>query len=159
MAVFVAGAVALFAVGSLFLGAAIQSPSMLQWTGTAVHAVDNGGIAYYSFHGQSYTLDVTAARMQAGTVYLDPADPSTAMFSSPLTRWTDIATIGGPYAASMLLLTFGFARRSARRHLRDRGPGPSFGTGLDHTALGRLRDRQREVDVRRSGPDQHPTGS
>ena len=153
MGTFVAGAVALFMMGSLFLVAAVQSPSMLQWSGTAVKAVESGGIAYYSFHGQTYTLDVTSPVLQSDTVYLDPADPSNAMFSNPVTRWTDIATVGGPYTASVLLLTLGFARRSRRRRrrLQDSGPGVSFGTGLDHVTLGRLLDRQRMLDVRDGG--------
>src|ERR1019366_3941455 len=53
MGTFIAGAVALFVVGSLFLVAAVQSPSMLQWTGTAVRSVESGGLLYYTFHGQS----------------------------------------------------------------------------------------------------------
>ena len=158
MGTYVAGAVALFIVGSLFLVAAVQSPSMLQWTGTAVKAVESGGIAYYSFHGQTYTMDVTSPVLQSGTVYLDPADPSIAMFSNPLTRWADIATVGGPYAASVLLLTLGFARRSRRRRKRqkDRGPGVSFGTGLDNVTLDRLLDRQRRSNVRDRGDPRDP---
>lgn len=48
MGAFIAGAFVLLVVGSLFLVAAVQSPSMLQWTGTAVQAVDHRGIAYLS---------------------------------------------------------------------------------------------------------------
>ena len=151
MGTFVAGAVALFVVGTLFLVAAVQSPSTLQWTGTAVRAVESGGLAYYTFHGQTYTLDITSPLLGSSTVYLDPADPSNAMFSNPVTRWTDIGSVGGPYLASVLLLTFGFARRARRRRLRDRDLQLSFGSGLDHTTLGRLLERQRDVDVRGRG--------
>ena len=156
MGTFIAGAVALFVVGSLFLVAAVQSPSMLQWTGTAVRSVESGGLLYYTFHGQSYTLDVTSPVLGSSTVYVDPADPSNAMLSSPLTRWTDIGSVGGPYAASVLLLTYGFTRRARRRRLRDRGLQQSFGSGLDHTTLGLLLDRQRGVDFRGGGAAKMP---
>jgi len=146
MGTFVTGAALLFVVGSLFLVAAVQSPTMLQWTGTAVKVVENGGIAYYSFHGQSYTLDVTTPLQRSNTVYVDPAEPSNAIFSNPVTRWADIATVGGPYAASVLVLTLGFARRSRRRRLKEHDPGSSFGSGLDHTTLSRLLERQRRTD-------------
>lgn len=111
-------AVALFVFGSLFVLAEVQSPSMLQWTGTGVHASQSGGIAFYSFQGQTYTLDVPTPAAFSSTVYFDPADPSTAMFSNTLTRWTEAATVAGPYAAAALLLALGFARRSRRRRLR-----------------------------------------
>lgn len=111
-------AVALFMVGSLFVLAEVQSPSMLQWTGTAVHDVQSGGIAYYSFRGQTYTLNVATPASFSSTVYIDPADPSTAMFSNTLTRWTEAATVAGPYAGSLLLLALGFARRAQRRRRR-----------------------------------------
>jgi len=158
MGTFIAGAVALFVVGSLFLVAAVQSPSMLQWTGTAVRSAESGGLLYYTFHGQTYTLDVTSPVLGSSTVYVDPADPSNAMLSNPLTRLTDIGSVGGPYAASLLLLTFGLTRRARRRHLRDRGLRQSFGSGLDQTTLGRLLDRQRGVDLRGGGGAKMPIG-
>jgi hypothetical protein len=111
-------AVALFVVGTLFVLAEVQSPSMLQWSGTAVHDVQSGGIAYYSFHGQNYTLNVDSPGMWSSTVYVDPADPSNAMFANTFTRWTEAATVAGPYAGSVLLLGLGFARRSRRRRLK-----------------------------------------
>jgi len=116
--IFTGFAVVFFVLGSLFILAEIQSPSMLQWTGTPVHADQSGGIAYYSFQGQTYTLNVASPGQYSSTVYLDPADPSTAMFGNTITRWTEIATVGGPYAASALMLTIGFARRSRRRRTR-----------------------------------------
>jgi hypothetical protein len=151
--VFTGAAIALFLLGSLFLGADVQSPSKLQWTGTAVHAVEDGGIAFYSFGGQNYTLNVASPQDFSSTVYLDPAEPSNAMFGNALLRWTEFATVGGVYIAAALLLTLGFARRSRRRRRRmrlgDRDPGLSFGSGLDDGTVGRLLDRQRQVD----GPD------
>jgi hypothetical protein len=114
-------AAALFVLGSAFILATLQSPSYLQWTGTQVPDVQSGGIAYYSFHGVEYTLDLpTRAPGQStmsGTVVLDPADPSQAMFSRPLSKWIEGAVVVGPYATSVLVLAFGFARRSRRRHL------------------------------------------
>ena len=111
-------AVALLVFGSLFVLAEIQSPSMLQWNGTGVHASESGGIAFYSFKGQTYTLDVPTPSAFSSTVYIDPADPSTAMFSNTLTRLTEASTVAGPYALAALLLALGFARRSRRRRLR-----------------------------------------
>jgi hypothetical protein len=119
---------------------------MLQWTGTAVRAVENGGIAYYSFNGQSYTLNVTSGLPNSGTVYVDPAEPSNAIFSNSVTRWTDIGSVGGPFVASVLLLTLGFSRRSRRRHRKEHDPGVSFGGGLDDTTMSRLLERQRRTD-------------
>ena len=143
MGPFVVGAAVLFVLGSLFVGATVQSPSLLQWTGTAVPAVESGGISYYSFHGENYTLDVTSPWVQADTVYLNPAEPSDAMLGNPVVRWAEFAFIAGPYAASVVLLTFGFARRSRRRRLKTARPGVVDGTGLDLATLRRLRDRQR----------------
>ena len=136
-------AAVLFVLGSLFVGATVQSPSVLQWTGTAVPAVESGGISYYSFHGQNYTLDVTSRWVQADTVYLDPEDPSDAMLGNPVVRWAEFASVAGPYAGAVLLLTYGFVRRSKRRRLRNVRRDVAYGTGLDRATLRRLRDRQR----------------
>jgi len=151
MGAFIVGAVVLFLLGSLFLGATLQSPTLLQWTGTAVHSVERGGIAYYSYGGMEYTLDVTSPWLHSGTVYVDPENPSDAMISNPVIRLTELVTIGGPYAASALLLAFGFARRSRRRRLRNRRPEAAYGNGLDPGTLRRLRDRQRPGDDRDEG--------
>ena len=120
-------AAALFMLGSAFILADLQSPSLLQWTGTQVPDVQSGGIAYYSFRGVEYTLDlpVRAPGQSAmpGTVVLDPADPSQAVFARPLSKWIEATVVVGPYATSLLVLAFGFARRSRRRRLKARlGP-------------------------------------
>jgi len=115
-------AAALFVLGSGFILADLQSPSLLQWTGTQVPDVQSGGIAYYSFRGVEYTLDlpIRAPGQSAmpGKVVLDPADPSQAMFARPLSKWIDATLVLGPYATSVLVLAFGFARRSRRRRQR-----------------------------------------
>ena len=123
-------AVAFLVLGSLFLLAAVQSPSMLQWTGTAVHNVESGGIAYYSFNGQTYTLNVPSPEQWSSTIYLDPADPSIAIFSNTVTRWTDLAAVGGSFAASVLLLALGFARKARRRRRRLQARGPRLSRGV-----------------------------
>jgi hypothetical protein len=115
-------AAVLFLLGSAFVLADLQSPSLLQWTGTEVSDVQSGGIAYYSFHGVEYTLNVPmpapGQSAMPGTVVLDPADPSQAMFSRPLSKWIEAVLVLGPYTTSVLVLSYGFARRTRRRHLR-----------------------------------------
>ena len=122
MSVFGAIAAALFLLGSGFVLADLQSPSLLQWTGTEVPNVQSGGIAYYSFHGVEYTMDIPMRALGQGpmpsTVYLDPADPSHATFSRPLTKWIEAMVVLGSYATSALVLLFGFLRRSRRSHKR-----------------------------------------
>ena len=119
-------ALAFLVLGSLFVLAEVQSPSMLQWNGTGVHASQSGGIAFYSFQGQTYTLNVPTPAAFSSTVYIDPAEPSTAMFSNTVTRWTEAGTVAGPFAAAALLLALGFARKSRRRRLRRRQRGSLY---------------------------------
>jgi hypothetical protein len=115
-------AAALFLLGSAFILADLQSASLLQWTGTEVSDVQSGGIAYYSFNGVEYTLNVPARApgqsAMPSTVVLDPGDPSQAMFSRPLSKWIEAVLVLGPYTTSVLVLSYGFARRSRRRQLR-----------------------------------------
>jgi hypothetical protein len=124
MSVFAGIAAVLFVLGSGFALADLQSPSLLQWTGTEVPDVQAGGIAYYSFHGVEYTMDVPMRALGQGpmpsTVYLDPGDPSRATFSRPLTKWIEATVVLGSYATSALVLACGFARRSRRSHRRAR---------------------------------------
>lgn len=140
MGAFTGGAVALLVLSCLFLLAVVQGP-MLQWTGTAVPDVRSGGINYYSFQGQEYTLALAYREQWSSTVYLDPEDPSHAVFAHPAGRWIQGATVVGPFVGAFLLLAFGFARRSKRRRkrlkdLKDPGHKLSFGKGLDDRTVG-----------------------
>ncbi|MEP7034783.1 MAG: hypothetical protein ABI662_12245 [Dermatophilaceae bacterium] len=123
---FTAFAVTFLVLGSLFVLAEVQSPSMLQWNGTGVHASQSGGIAFYSFRGQTYTLNVPTPAAFSSTIYIDPAEPSTAMFSNPVTRWTEAGTVAGPFVVAALLLALGFVRKARRRRLRRRQRGALY---------------------------------
>ena len=138
-------AVVFFLLGTLFVLAEVQSPSMLQWNGTGVHATQSGGIAYFSFKGQTYTLDVPTPQSFSSTIYIDPADPSIAMFGTPAARWTEAAAVAGPFAAAALLLAFGFARRSRRRQARLRQRGSLY--AVKERASGNKGRRWRKVDL------------
>jgi hypothetical protein len=115
-------AAALFVLGSLFILADLQSASLLQWTGTQVADVQSGGIAYYSFNGVQYTLDLPVRApgqsSMPSTVVLDPENPSQAIFSRPASKWIEATVVVGPYATSLLVLAFGFVHRTRRRRLR-----------------------------------------
>jgi hypothetical protein len=133
MGVFMWCAAAAFALGSAFILADLQSPSLLQWTGTQVPDVQSGGIAYYSFKGVEYTLNLPVRAPgqspMPGTVVLDPSDPSQALFYKPASRWIEATVVVGPYATALLVLVLGFARTSRRRHRRA-GLGPDeYGWG------------------------------
>jgi hypothetical protein len=120
MSLFAWIAAALFVLGTGFVLADLQSPSLLQWTGTEVSAVQSGGITYYSFHGVQYTISGPLLQQSSTTVYLDPTDPSIAMFSRPWTKWIEAVAVLGSYATSALALAFGFARRSRRSQRKAR---------------------------------------
>lgn len=141
-------ALAFVILGSVFLLAAALSPNTLQWTGQAARGTERGGILFYSYGGQTYTLDDPAASPAAAqTVFVDPSNPSNAMLDSPFDRWIDLLTIGGPYAAAALLLATGYLRRARNRHRR-RTRERSFGDGLDPETVARLLEEQRSGKLR-----------
>ena len=153
-------ALVVFVLGCGFLLADLLSPSTLQWTGQAVRGTERVGIVYYSFRGQEYTLDDPAsAHVTSRTVYVDPSNPSNAMLDNTLNRAVDIATVGGSYVLSALLVAVGFARRGRRRRKRRLGTRDSrgtFGEGIDPDTVARLLARQRQGGKAHRG---HPTGA
>ncbi len=146
---FTGGAVALFVVSCLFLLALVQSPTILQWTGTAVRDVQDGGINYYSFRGQEYTLGLASGEQWSSTIYLDPEDPSHAMFAHPAGRWIEGATVGAPFAGALLLLAFGFARKAKRRRSRLKAHDPKL-------PFGKVLDDRTWVRPGTAAPDRRP---
>lgn len=74
----ITSAVFFIAVGSIL--ATLVFSSVL-WSGTAVQGVDRGGIVYYTYDGQTNSLDDTS-RFYSHTVYLDPKGLTRLPFSA-----------------------------------------------------------------------------
>ncbi len=138
------GASVFFIVGCLFLVGALTGPTRVQWTGRSVQGTERGGIVYYSYNGQNYSLDSTS-RFMSNTVYFDPSDPHSAMLGNAADRVLDIVTVAGPYAIATIILVVGTSRRIRRRRARRRdlssGTTASFGQGLDPALVRRLIER------------------
>jgi hypothetical protein len=108
---FVAGAVVLFGFAALALLAGLQSPDRVLWTGQGIVGTEHQGIVYYSWHGQSYSIDAPGnGSAQAVSVYLDPADPSQAMIDNIFDRVAAGLLILGPVVAALVLLVLGGTR-------------------------------------------------
>jgi hypothetical protein len=108
---FVAGAVVLLVIAALALLAGLQSPDRLLWTGQGVTGAEHQGIVYYSWHGQSYSIDASGnGSAKDVSVYLDPADPSQAMIDNVPDRVVAGLLIAGPVVAALVLLVLGGTR-------------------------------------------------
>jgi hypothetical protein len=118
---YIAGAVVLFIAALLFALLGLQSPSALMWTGQAVSGSEQAGIVYYSWHGQSYTLDDRGSASASHVlVYIDPANPSDGIVYHTWDRVGTILVIGVPLVASMAVLAWGGSRnyRWKRRNIK-----------------------------------------
>lgn len=146
--VMVIGASVFFLIGCLFFTVALTGTNRVEWTGTSIRGTERGGIVYYSYGGQNYSLDVTS-RFMSSTVYLDPRHPdSSAMLDNSADRAVDIVTVGAPLALSVVILGVGTFRRF-RRHRHERGepaidPETTFGRGLDPAIVRRLIEKGRD---------------
>jgi hypothetical protein len=123
---FVGLAVALFIFALLAVLAGLQSPDKLLWTGQQVTGTEQRGLVYYTWQGQSYTLDVSGyGSSKAVSVYLDPGDPSHAVTDNVADRVIAGLLIGVPVAGGLALLAAGgtrnyrWARRNAKRARED----------------------------------------
>jgi hypothetical protein len=133
----IGGCCFLVLLGVLSLLLLLQSPSdKLLWTGSKVAATERGGLIFYSWQGQPYTLDVPGFANKAHvTVFLDPGDPDTAITDSLPRRILDGLFIVAPMVLGVGVLGFGvWRRRSIQRNDARNG----FGTGLDPDLVGRL---------------------
>jgi hypothetical protein len=108
---FVAGAAVLLVFAVLALLVGLQSPDHVLWTGQGVTGTEHQGIVYYSWHGQTYSIDAPGTgSANAVSVYLDPADPSQAMIDNIFDRVLASLLILGPVVAALVLLVLGGTR-------------------------------------------------
>lgn len=118
---FVGLAIALFVFALLAGLLELQSPDLLLWTGHRVTATEQGGIVTYRWHGQPYSLNASGNGSSTSvSVYLDPADPSTAIIDNVADRTLVASLIGAPAAGGVILLAAGLSRnyRWDRRRAR-----------------------------------------
>ena len=112
-------------VGLLFVALVLQSSTAVLWTGTRVDGYSQGGITYFTYEGQPYTIvdDGQAAgdtTREPTAVYVPTDDPGQARQDSRL-RWLDAAAVLVGFVGAAAVLVSGFARR--RRRLRRRAAG------------------------------------
>lgn len=123
---FLAGAAGLFLVALLAAVLSLQVDNLM-WTGQAVHGTERGGIVYYTWHGQSYNVDDMQGLGNGTnvTVYINPADPGTAVIDNPTDRMITYLVVGLPVLAGVGLLVMGatrkyrWQRRNAKRGTSD----------------------------------------
>jgi hypothetical protein len=118
---FVGGAVVLlvFALLAVLLG--LQSQDRVLWIGQEVTGTEQGGIVYYRWDGQSYSIGVPGnGSSNAVSVFLDPAEPSHAMTDNVLDRVVAGLLVLGPVTGALVLLMLGGTRnyRWERRKLK-----------------------------------------
>ena len=123
---FVGLAVALFVFALLAVLIGFQSPDSVLWTGQHVTGTEQGGVVYYRWQGQSYSLDASGyGSSNAVSVYLNPSDPSQAVLDNVADRVAAVLLVGVPAAAGVALLVVGgtrnyrWERRNAKRTRED----------------------------------------
>lgn len=118
---FLAGAGALFAVALLSALLSLQVDNLM-WTGQKVTGTEQHGIAYYTWHGQSYTVDDTNSSTSAAhvNIYLNPANPGSAVVDNPTDRIITMLMVGVPVLAGIVLVVLGGTRsyRWKRRNVK-----------------------------------------
>jgi hypothetical protein len=117
--------------------------SSVQWSGTAIKGVDRGGIVYYTYLGQNYSIDDTSS-LNTHTVYLDPKHPDTsAELGNPYARALDVAVVAVPFVIAAVLVGFSLRQRARRRSEREHPKDGGFGQGLDPEFVRRLNAERR----------------
>jgi len=128
----VGAATVLVVLAALSLLLFLQSPrDRLLWTGQKVVGTERQGLVWYTWDGQSYSLDVPGYRtIPQVTVYLDRSNPSDAVTNSLLTRAMDGLFLVVPLVLAGVIVMFGVRRVRRERAYIDQ-PDRKFGIGLD----------------------------
>jgi hypothetical protein len=148
---FVGTAAVLFVIGIIAVLLELQSPSLVQWDGIKVHGVTTGGITYYTYGGQHYSVDNIHASAndrtrRPTTVWLDrsnPTDFNSAYIENAWARWLDFTIVMMWFFFAALILLAGLLRRR-RRHRRVVATMGEFGAGLSDEVVRRLLEERRQ---------------
>ena len=136
----VSAALFFFALGFILIPVVFSS---VRWTGTAVHGIDRGGIVYYTYQGQNYSLDDTS-RFDSHTVYFNPKHPDTsAELGNSAATAVDIASVAVPFLIALAIVAFEARRLWRVRRTRNDPAAVGFGHGLDLEVVHRLLDERR----------------
>jgi len=138
----VGSAVVLFVFALLVVLLEFQSPDVVLWTGHRVTGTEQGGIVYYRWQGQTYSVDAPGyGSSTAVSVWLDPGDPGNAMIDNAANRAVVASLVGLPLIVGVALLAVG----PTRRYRWARGVAPAVGYGLDPDFVARhLRELRRD---------------
>jgi hypothetical protein len=115
----------------------------VRWTGTSVQGDERGGIVYYTYHGQNYSLDDTS-RFDSHTVYFNPKHPDTsAELGNSAETVVDIASVAVPFLIALAIVAFKARRVWRTRRTRNDPAAVGFGHGLDLEVVHRLLNERR----------------
>ncbi|HEX4831043.1 MAG TPA: hypothetical protein VH478_08125 [Trebonia sp.] len=123
---YLAGAGVLLALALLSALLSLQVDGLM-WTGQPASGTEQNGIVYYTWHGQSYTVDDSSGGGDGShvTVYLNPGSPAGAVVNNPTDRLITELMVGIPFLASAGLVILGgtrnyrWKRRNAKRGTAD----------------------------------------
>lgn len=137
----ISAAVFFFALGLILIPVVFLSS--VRWTGTSVQGVDRGGIVYYTYNGQNYSLDDTS-RFDSHTVYFRPSRPdTTAQLGNSAATVVDIGSVAVPFLIGLAIVGFETRRIWRTRRTRNNPAAIGFGHGLDLEVVHRLLDERR----------------